>query len=49
MAFGSKIHPNRDELPRFTSDDLKRTAVDPEAWCDKFVATGIPPRDAPPV
>ena len=48
MAFGSMIYPSRDELPRFTSDDLKRRAVDPEAWYDKFVATGIPPRDAPP-
>ena len=47
MAFGSNIYPCRDELPKFTSDDLKRRAVDPNAWYEKFAATGIPPRDTP--
>ena len=41
MEFGSRIYPSRDELPKFTSDDLKGRAGDPSSWYDTFAANGF--------
>ena len=50
LPFGSPIYPTSERLPKFRADDLKKRAVDIEAWYDNFIVNGLPktPAGKPP-
>ena len=42
LASGSVIHPTRDAVPTFRSDDLKKRALDVDKWYDDVIVNGLP-------